>query len=161
MPDEPNKPVGIASRITELSRADAGYVILAVALTDQKLETLILAYMPNLSDANAKMLFSSRGPLGRLAHKMDYAYALGLIEDQTYEDLKVLNQLRNTFAHPRGFLHFNSPDVEKVFKMFVGWRSGCDTKALFDEVVSRAVRGMSAKTDELVYAQTIRPGTSG
>ena len=117
--------------------------------------------MPNLSDANAKMLFSYRGPLGRLAHKMDYAYSLGLIEDQTYEDLKVLNQLRNTFAHPRGFLHFNSPDVDKVFKMFVGWRSGCDTKALFDEVVSRAVRGMSAKTDELVYAQTIRPGTSG
>ena len=46
MPDEPNKPFGIASSIAELSRADAGYVILAVALTDQKLETLILAYMP-------------------------------------------------------------------------------------------------------------------
>ena len=145
MPDQPDKPVGIASRIAELSRADAGYVILAVALTDQMLETLVLAYISKLSDTGAQRLFSYRGPLGSFPNKVTFAYALGLIGDQTHEDLKVLNKLRNTFAHPRGFLHFNSPDLERVFKKFVGWQAGCDTKALFDEVVSRAVNAISAK----------------
>src|SRR6476620_6558953 len=115
MPDEPNKPFNIASRIAELSQVDAGYVILAVALTDQMLETLVLAHMPKLSDSGAKRLFSYHGPLGSLPNKVTFAHVLGLIGDQTCEDLKVLNQLRNTFAHPRRFLHFNSPDVEKVF----------------------------------------------
>jgi len=156
MPHESKKPHDIASRIAELSRTDAGYVILAVADTDQMLEKLILAYMPGLSDSGAERLFEYRGPLGSLTNKATFAHVLGLIGDPTYEDLKVINKLRNTFAHPRGFLHFNSPDVVKVFKLSVGGSAGGDTKALFDEAVSRAVRAISAKIEELIYAHAIR-----
>jgi DNA-binding MltR family transcriptional regulator len=146
-----SKPIDLAKRIMEFARADAGYVILAAAITDQMLESLILAHLPTLSDDNAERLFSYRGPLGRLADKMVYAHALGLIGDQTCEDLKILNRVRNIFAHPRGFLNFSSADVHKEFTKFRGW-SGGDTKAFFNEVISRSEKAITTKLDELIFA---------
>ena len=75
MPEHRYPSADLQSRIADLARADAGHVILAVALVDQMLETLILAYLPTLSTEQAKMLFAHRGPLGSLPAKNQFAYA--------------------------------------------------------------------------------------
>src|SRR5262249_39210899 len=105
----------LAKRIAQLSKTDAGHVIIGVALVDQMLETLILIYLPKMDDDAAVMLFEHRGPLGSLLAKAKFARALGLIDTDTHSDLKAIQKIRNAFAHPRGFLHFASPHVAVVF----------------------------------------------
>ena len=76
-------------RVPDLVRQDAGHAIIAHALVDQMLGTLILAFLPNkLSDSAAAKLFSRRGPFSSLFAKIAFAPALGLICDETRKDLK-------------------------------------------------------------------------
>jgi DNA-binding MltR family transcriptional regulator len=141
----------LTKRIAELAKADAGHVIMAVAITDQILETLILAYMPKMEDAAARILFEHRGPLDDLLAKAKFAKALGLIDADTYADLKGIQKVRNTFAHPKGFLHFKSPEVAEVFKAIKHWRKNDDLRAVFDSSLSRAAKAMDAKYNELIF----------
>jgi hypothetical protein len=63
-------------RVPDLVRQDAGHAIIAHALVDQMLGTLILAYLPKkLSDSDAQMLLSRRGPFSSLQAKTKFAYA--------------------------------------------------------------------------------------
>ena len=71
-------------RIAELAKGDAGHVILAFAIIDQLVETLLLAYLPKkLSDGEAELVFAQRGPLGPFPAKIKFAYALGVIDRHT------------------------------------------------------------------------------
>jgi hypothetical protein len=63
-------------RVPDLVRQDAGHAIIAHALVDQMLGTLILAYLPSkLSDSGAAKLFSRRGPFSSLLAKIAFARA--------------------------------------------------------------------------------------
>ena len=149
-------PFDLANRIATLAKGDAGHVILAFAIMDQLLETLLLTYLPKLPDARAVKLFSHRGPLGSFGAKKTFAYVLGLVNDETVADLNGIRTVRNAFAHPRGFLHFASPEVAEVFAQIKQWPSGGDLKALFDSRVSRAAKAIEAKIHSLIYAAVTR-----
>ena len=105
-------------RVPELARQDAGHAIIAHALVDQMLGTLILAYLPKkLTDAGAAKLLSRPGPFNALLAKTAFATELQLISDETRKDLEGINAVRNAFAHPkRGFLRFASPEIVAVLK---------------------------------------------
>ena len=70
--------------------------------------------------------------------KAKLALAVGLIDTETYHDCKAAYKVRNTFAHPRGFLHFNSPEVDAVFESIKHWPTSTNLQALFDERLERA-----------------------
>lgn len=140
--------------IPDLARQDAGHAIIAHALVDQMLGTLILAYLPKkLSDVEAKMIISRSGPFSSLLAKAKFSYVLGLISDKTRKDLEGINAVRNAFAHPKGFLRFASPEVVEVFKKH--WPPTDHAQTLFDERVKSAVGAMKAKFDSLIYEQAI------
>ena len=143
-------------RVPDLAKQDAGHAIIAHALVEQMLGTLILAYLPKkLSDSGAKKLFSRPGPFSSLLTKTAFASELGLIGDETRKDLKAINAVRNAFAHPNGFLRFTSPEVAAVFKKH--WPATDDAQALFDNRVERAAEAMKAKFDSLIYESSVRP----
>jgi DNA-binding MltR family transcriptional regulator len=146
----------LSSRLEDLYRSDAGHVILSVALADQSLEMLILASMPRVSNSRARKLFTHRGPLGSLTAKMNYAYALDLIDSKTCAELKALNQVRNAFAHPRRPLRFKGRHAVKHFKAFEEWHPDCDLRVLFDENVTRALGAINAKIDGILYADATK-----
>ena len=50
-----------------------------------------------------------------ILQKAKFAYALGLINKPTFRDLKVINQIRNTFAHSES-MDFANPEVQKKCK---------------------------------------------
>lgn len=158
-------PFDLAAHIEELStRADSGYVILTAAITEEWLEKLLLTYMRKPSNRLATKIFSDYGPLSSFAAKVDVAYALGLIERDTYDDLRAIRSIRNAFAHTRDFMHFSSPAIPKPFKRFKQWRPGCDARVLFDEGVTHSVNTIKAKIDRFMYAHALRdepePGKS-
>jgi DNA-binding MltR family transcriptional regulator len=143
-------------RVPDLVRQDAGHAIIAHALVDQMLGTLILAYLPKkLSDSDAQMLLSRRGPFSSLQAKTKFASALELIGDETRKDLEGINAVRNAFAHPKGFLRFASPEVAAVLENH--WPTTDGAQALFDERVERVAEAMKAKFDSLIYENSVRP----
>jgi DNA-binding MltR family transcriptional regulator len=146
-----SEPRDLADRIVNLAKSDAGHVIVAVAIIDQLLEELILAYLPKMADDAAIMLFEHGGPFGSLPPKARFARAVGLIEGDTHNDLKAIQKIRNAFAHPRGFLHFASPEIAAEFQRLKHWPSTENPKALFDERVAVSSRTIEAKIQNLIW----------
>ena len=138
------------AEIADLSRGDAGHVIMALAAVDHLLEVLLMAHLPRLSEEYAKLLFSDRGPLESLLAKAKLAIAVGLIDTETYQDFKGAQKVRNAFAHPRGFLHFNSPEVDAAFKGIKHWPTSANLRALFDERLECAASKLKTKFDALI-----------
>jgi len=68
-----------------------------------------------------------QGALGRLATRIDLAFLLGLIGEIDRDDLHLIRQVRNEFAHHLAGVSFNSPTVvEKCDRVrlmkAMGWR---------------------------------------
>jgi DNA-binding MltR family transcriptional regulator len=145
----------LQSRIAELAKGDAGHVILAFAIVDQLLETLLLAYLPKIADERAVLLFAHRRPLGSFAAKKKLAFALDLIDGETLADLTGIQKVRNAFAHPRGFLRFTSPEVAEVFKQAKAWPRHDNLRVLFDQRVTRTAKAIDEKFQSLLYRQAV------
>ena len=74
--------------------------------------SLVMHFSRNENDKNVKELFDpNRGPLVSLPTKARIAYALGLIEQTTLDDLKQIRKMRNKFAHS---IKINFADKEIV-----------------------------------------------
>jgi DNA-binding MltR family transcriptional regulator len=143
----------LAALIEELSpQADSGKAIFIAALLDGELQRLLLTFMPTISNILAERLFEDYGPLNSLAAKIDMARALDLIDMGTYTDLRAIQVIRNTFAHPTDRLDFKSPEIERRGISLRGWRAGCDLRAPFEERASNAMAAMAMKADALIYA---------
>jgi hypothetical protein len=76
--------------------------LVASARLEAAVERGLLIKMRPLSKTRRANLFEGYGPLASFAGKIDIAYALGIFDDETYADLKVIKRIRNEFAHPRG-----------------------------------------------------------
>jgi mannitol operon repressor len=54
-----------------------------------------------------------RGALGRFGPRIDAAYCLGLLSAGDVADLRVIQEIRNDFAHELHGLSFDSPEVQE------------------------------------------------
>jgi hypothetical protein len=76
--------------------SDRAAAVLAAAFLESALEELLRkAIVPNAS----KDLFRSFGPLSSFGGKIDVSHALGLINDEERDDLRIVKSIRNDFAH--------------------------------------------------------------
>jgi hypothetical protein len=85
--------------------------ITGAAYLDSILENLIAASFRRLSDEDYTRMFSGAagGILGSASAKIRLAYANKLIEDEAvYHDLKLINDIRNVFAHSLHRVDFNN-----------------------------------------------------
>src|SRR5215468_10670469 len=86
-----------------------GYVLLAATELDKALRAILLVSMRDISNNKAKDLFAGHGPLYHLSPKIDIAYAFKLIDEDLYNDLRIIKEIRNKFAHPEGRPDFKKP----------------------------------------------------
>jgi DNA-binding MltR family transcriptional regulator len=90
----------VVELLVQLSRnAEAATALITVAAIDKWLEELLRTRMREISKRVAKRIFGSNGPVYEVAPKADMAYALELIGEATLENLRVLREIRNVFAH--------------------------------------------------------------
>ena len=88
--------------IGELSSfGDPAAVLLGASYLDNALEVLLTAQFVDLGKLDKERMFSatSNGILGSFAAKIRVAYALDLIGPKTYQDLLIILDVRNNFAH--------------------------------------------------------------
>jgi len=93
-----NADVDVEAFFTVFSKeTDRGMAIASVCFLDEILEKLIRAVYRK--DKRIKMLFRDNQILHSFHNKVCIAYFSGLVPEAVYEDLKLVGEIRNKFAH--------------------------------------------------------------
>jgi DNA-binding MltR family transcriptional regulator len=107
------------------NESDRGVVITGVALIDDELRNLIVAkmsatdhHLPGKIHKFRDNLFApeSQGCFSSLFAKYQIAYAMGWIDETTYEDIKIVAKLRNLAAHDSEHFRFENKNVIKLLR---------------------------------------------
>ena len=101
------------------SESDRGCVLVAAALIDESLETLLRSKF--IQDGRAvklcvKPMFENMGPLSSYWAKTQLLRALEMLEDWEYADLNRIRELRNHFAHTYDEASFGDPKASEISK---------------------------------------------
>ena len=89
------------------------------SILEQALEGAIITRLPGIKTGNEPYLFSDdAAPLRGFNTKIRMAFALGLLGEGARSDLSLIRSIRNTFAHSRLDISFESPEVAKSVKFF-------------------------------------------
>lgn len=64
-----------------------------------------------IDDKKSKELFSGNGPLANAKSRVDMAYYLGLISENTRQNIVIMQRIRNKFAHRILDVSFESNDI--------------------------------------------------
>jgi hypothetical protein len=94
----------------------AGAAMLLAAALDRMLEEALTTKMVALNREMRDKLFGECGTLRNFSTKIDLAFALGLVDRQNYKLLTAIRKCRNLFAHSKGLLSFESPDVRVLLE---------------------------------------------
>ncbi len=97
------------------SHGQQGAAIIGVAYVEHALERLLSRMFIPMNKEDQKRLFdgSAGGILGCLNAKIRIAYAIGIFGNDIYGNLKLLNAIRNVFAHSLHKLDFSAPELGK------------------------------------------------
>ena len=94
--------------------------IVAPSLVEHTLQLALLAKFVPLSESQQNALFidAQNGVLSSLGVKNRIAHAIGLYGQSTFSDLDRLRSVRNTFAHTKMAIKFDTPEVAAVCRQF-------------------------------------------
>jgi hypothetical protein len=93
--------------------------LVMAAVLEQALEGALLAKLPGIKAGNEAYLFSVDGaPLRDFDSKIRIAFGLELIGEGARSDLSLIRTVRNTFAHSRLDISFNTPEVAEACAHF-------------------------------------------
>lgn len=79
--------------------SDRATVIVAVALLDSALETLLRSKLAPVPGSHDPLLDGAYAPLSNFSARIDLSYRLGLISAGFARDLHLIRRIRNDFAH--------------------------------------------------------------
>lgn len=98
---------------------DRTIALMMAAVIEQGLETAILSRLPGIAANNEAYIFFDDGaPLRDFDSKIRMAFALGLFGDGVRSDLSLIRNVRNTFAHSRELLSFDTPEIAEACDHF-------------------------------------------
>jgi DNA-binding MltR family transcriptional regulator len=147
--------IDVGSVIRELSaKSQAGTVLVSAAVIDDHLQKLLLTKMRNLSNNKAERIFN--GPLRSFAAKIDVAYAFELIDDELHDDLTIIRDIRNEFAHSVVETNFGSPKIVNLVQRFKRQEASLDAFLLFQRRIKLCADQIEATLNRLMYAAALR-----
>ena len=95
------------------AREDRAHALVAAAIVEQALEHVITPHFCRSTAEIHDQMFDGDGAVLRdLSAKVKLAYMLGIIGKQTRSDLSAIRRIRNTFAHSRLKIDFETPEIE-------------------------------------------------
>lgn len=91
---------------------DHSFVLIVGSALEQAIEIALATHFV-LDEAAIVRLFDdeSNGPLSSFAAKIKIAYALGIFDKPVKDELDLIRQIRNSFAHSKETLTFSLPDI--------------------------------------------------
>lgn len=91
--------------------------------------------MPKISKKQREKLFRGFGPFANFATRIEVALAMELIDEPTYHDLNVIRGIRNKFAHPQTYVHFQLDQMKEMLRKFRDYDSQMDPLLFFGKKV--------------------------
>lgn len=89
--------------------SDRGIVLICCSIIEELLKELIQDFL--IDDKKSRELFSGNGPLANAKNRVDMAYYLGLISENTRQNIVIMQRIRNKFAHRILDVSFKSNDI--------------------------------------------------
>jgi DNA-binding MltR family transcriptional regulator len=98
-----------------LKANDHTVALTGMAYLDHALKALLRVNFRDLTDKEDNRLFdgAANGILGTISAKIRIAYAMKLIDPIIYDDLLLLNDIRNTFAHTLHQVDFDNQHIKE------------------------------------------------
>ena len=92
-----------------------GVVIISAVFIDKQLQNLLENHLKQ-DKSVIRNLFNNNinGPLSSLSAKIKTSYVLGLIPKEIYNDLEIIRQIRNKFAHEIFGMSFQNEEIVKL-----------------------------------------------
>jgi DNA-binding MltR family transcriptional regulator len=97
---------------------DRGAAILAGSILSEFLaRAIIKAFSTETSNRRRVKLFEGFGPLSSFSARIEIAYSMAVVDDDaTYNDLIVIKDIRNAFAHSIEPMSFQSDEIKHYVK---------------------------------------------
>jgi hypothetical protein len=86
-------------------------VLVGTAMLEDVLRGVVAFKCMHLTETEKADLLDGMGPLSAFSAKIKAAYAFGLIGAKTRDDLEVVREIRNAFAHGIRPLDFDNPSI--------------------------------------------------
>jgi len=90
---------------------DRSLAIAVGASVERSLETIIIAHLKKTDKATIDKLVGREGALASFYGKIHLGFAMGLYPKKTLQQLDVIRQVRNVFAHAPTFIDFKTPPI--------------------------------------------------
>ena len=82
-------------------------------MVEHELETLLRSRFKRKDDKTWAMLVAENGPLNSFSSMILAGYALGIYDESMRNDLHIVRNIRNAFAHSKRLIHFDNPLIVK------------------------------------------------
>jgi DNA-binding MltR family transcriptional regulator len=106
--------------------SDRSAAIVLASFLEVCLEKYLMSFM--IDDSQVQKIFDDHGPLSSLSACIDCAYAFGLIDVKTKQDLTFIRKIRNHFAHHPDVASFADSPVSDWCKELSFSKSSDETK---------------------------------
>jgi DNA-binding MltR family transcriptional regulator len=141
----------ILSRQTE-----AGNALVVAGIVEDWLEKLLLARGRTISNRTAKRIFEGMGPLSSFSGKIDVAYLFELIDEDVAQDLRVIKDIRNKFAHTTQSVHFQSEHIAKDCEKLSNWKPDKANEECYRDRAIECVNLMKAAVERFITRRLLK-----
>jgi DNA-binding MltR family transcriptional regulator len=94
---------------------DRGTAIICASMVEDRLRWLLeTQFIVGLSETRRDRIFTGYGPLASFAAKTEVAFALGLVKEELREQLQLIGQIRNKFAHNFRRVRFSDHNIAEL-----------------------------------------------
>lgn len=107
----PKTPFVVKFWESKFEENDRSLAIVGAALIDEQLEELLTSFFIDQPKIT-RTLLSPTGALGSFGVRNQLAYALGLIDKFTFNDIKLIQKIRNQFAHISTDIDFSDDKLQ-------------------------------------------------
>jgi DNA-binding MltR family transcriptional regulator len=84
---------------------------IGAAIIESAVERVLIRHLKSQGTETISLLFENRGPLSDFHSKIVVGAAFGLLPESVVDDLQRIRVIRNTFAHARMKLTFNTKEI--------------------------------------------------
>jgi len=95
--------------------SDRGAALNAAAVLDDWLGKILMEFLARNKSSEA-LLSGFNAPLGTFSGKAAAAHALGLIQDNEFEEISIIRKVRNEFGHKWQGVSFESQKISDLVK---------------------------------------------
>lgn len=119
------------------SESDRGAALVAASMLDDRLCSILRAFMIESKETDALLEGGPNAPLGTFSSRAAAALALGLIEPAEFRNVSIIRKIRNAFGHGWGQITFEDAPIRDLCRQLTSRqpRENLSSRGWFDAAV--------------------------